>query len=293
VTTPRRALREVAEADVLDLAPRLLLLTLLLNPGLRWQERSAVLLLASAGLLGAALARSALLWLALAAAAAWRALHAWPHADNHDFLSLWACLALAVSLPAPDPRAALGRNARLLLGLVFGFATLWKAVLSPDFADGTFFRVTLLTDGRFRDLALLAGGMSEALFEENARRLDAFAGGFAGVPWTGLVEPPALRRLAALLSAGTLLGEGLLALAFLWPRARGVPVGLSRLRDPALLAFCALTYLVAPVGGFGRLLCALGLAQCEAGRRVRLLYLGAWLWVLFHETVPWTHALVR
>jgi hypothetical protein len=288
VTTRGRALREIAEADALDLAPRLLLLTLLLNPGLRWQERAALLLLASAGLLSPALARSALLWLGLGAAAAWRALHAWPHADNHDFLTLWACLAVAVSLPAPDPRAALARNARLLLGLVFAFATLWKAVLSPDFTDGTFFRVTLLTDGRFRDLALLAGGMSEALFEENARRLDAFAGGFAGAPWPGLVEPPALRRLASLLTAGTLVGEGLVALAFLWPGARG----LARLRDPALLAFCALTYVVAPVGGFGRLLCALGIAQCGADRRLRLLYLGTWLWVLFHETVPWSEALL-
>jgi hypothetical protein len=285
VTRRPRALRELAEADLLELAPRVLLLTLLLNPGLRWQERAPVLLLASAGLLSPALARSAPLWLALAAAAAWRVLRFWPHADNHDFLGVWACLALAISLAAPDPRATLARNARLLVGLAFAFATLWKGALSPDFVDGTFFRVTLLTDGRFRDLALLAGGMSEALFEENERRLEVFGAGFAGAPWPGLEEPPALRHLAAALTAGTLLMEALVALTFLW--------GPSRLRDPALLGFCAVTYSLAPVGGFGRILCALGLAQCGTGPRVRLLYLAVWLWALFHETVPWTAALAR
>jgi hypothetical protein len=110
VTRRPRALRELAEADLLELAPRVLLLTLLLNPGLRWQERAPVLLLASAGLLSPALARSAPLWLALAAAAAWRVLRFWPHADNHDFLGVWACLALAA--PSHSRRSGRARSRR-------------------------------------------------------------------------------------------------------------------------------------------------------------------------------------
>ena len=42
-----------------------------------------------------------------------------------------------------NPASQLARTNRLLLGLVFAFAVLWKAALSPDYRDGRFFAVTL------------------------------------------------------------------------------------------------------------------------------------------------------
>ncbi len=283
----RRWLPELLASDPLELVPRLTLLLLLLNPGMRWVERVPVLILAGVALLSPVLARSPWTWLALCAATGWRLVAGWPLHDNHDYLtSLW-CLAIATSLAAPDARAALARNARLLVGLTFLFATLWKGVLSPDFVDGTFFRVTLLEDSRFANLAVVAGGMDDALFDANDEARVAYA---RGVAWSrsGFVEPPAVPRLALLLTVYTLAIEAALALAFLWPGSGGP----ARWRDALLVVFAATTFAVASVAGFGWLLMTLGLAQCGAERpRARGLYLAAFFLILVYEWVPWSDAL--
>ncbi len=287
-STPQRSwLADLVAADPLALVPRLSLLYLLLNPGLRWPHRVPVLILAGVGLLSPRLARSAGLWLVLGLATGWRVVASWPLSDNHDYLtSLW-CLALTTSLVAPDPRRALARNARLLLGLTFAFATLWKLLLSPDFVDNTFFRVTLLSDSRFANLAVVAGDMTDARFDANA---EALAAHVRGTAWSqsGFVEPPALRRLAWLLTLYTLVIEAALALTFLWPGERGP----ARWRDPTLLVFAATTFAVASVAGFGWLLMTLGLAQCRPDRqRTRGLYVAAFFLIVVYEWVPWSDAL--
>jgi hypothetical protein len=288
--TPTRTwswLRELVEADPLALVPRLSLLYLLLNPGIRWPHRVPLLIVAGVGMLSPRLARSPGLWLVLGVATGWRLLSSWPLSDNHDYLtSLW-CFGLATCLVAPDPRRALARTARLLLGLTFAFATLWKLVLSPDFVDGSFFRVTLLNDARFANLAVVAGSMNDERFDANDAALEAHT---RGVAWSesGFVEPPALRRLAWLLTLYTLLIETALAVTFLWPGSRGP----GRWRDPTLLVFAATTFAVASVAGFGWLLMTLGLAQCSRARpRTRGLYLATFFLIMVYEWVPWDDAL--
>ena len=103
-------------------------------------------------------------------------------------------------------------------------------------------------------------------------------------------EPPRLRLLAHALTVWTLAIEGLLATAFLWPGRRGP----ARLRDAALLLFCATTFAVATVAGFGWLLLAMGIAQCPAeSGRTRVLYLATFALILFYREVPWTAWLVQ
>ena len=51
-------------------------------------------------------------------------------------------------------------------------AVLWKAVLSPDYVDGRFFRVTLLTDERFADASLVFGGLSRDQMAQNRKFLE-------------------------------------------------------------------------------------------------------------------------
>jgi hypothetical protein len=277
----RDPVRPPSEGDPLGLALRLSLVYLLLNPGLRWPERTATTGVAVAGLLFPSLARRPALWALATAAVAWRLVDLWPGSDNHDYLLAWWCLALACCLSVPERERALARSARLLVGLAFGFATLWKLVLSPDFADGTFFRTALLLDGRFAGLAGLAGGMTPELFARNERALEAFA---AGLATPGLVEPARLVRLAMLLTGATLAGEAWLAVSCLWPRDGR----LRRSRHAALLVFCATAYAVAPVATFGWLLVVLGLAQCEPGRRrTRALYLAAFALVFLYAALPW------
>ena len=66
---------------------------------------------------------------------------------------LW-CLSLALALATRAPAALGAHYGRRIVGLVFLFASLWKLVLSPDFVDGRFFRMTLLSDARFETLAV-------------------------------------------------------------------------------------------------------------------------------------------
>ena len=91
----------------------------------------------------------------------------------------------------PRPATTLATSSRWLLGAAFAMAVLWKAVLSPDYVDGRFFRVTLLTDERFADAALLFGGLSAEQMIENRKFLEPLPEG------AELLDPAGLRRAAA------------------------------------------------------------------------------------------------
>jgi hypothetical protein len=268
------------------LAAQLTLVSLLLGPVGVYEVRAGVLLLAAAGVLVTRLATSAWLWLALAALAALRVALDWPLSDNHAYLLVyWALtLGLAFAAGAPEDRVAaerLARTARLLVGVVFALATAQK-LLAPDYVDGAFFRFALAVDGRFESLGHLLGRGDEQLARTRAY-LEA-------VPWeappagAAFEETPALRAAAGLLTVATLVLEGAVAIAFLLP-ARRLP---AAVRDGVLLAFCAGTYAIAPVAGFGWLLLAMGVAQTDAGRaRTRALYLAAFALILLYRELPW------
>jgi hypothetical protein len=264
--------RALASLDPMDVALRLTALDLLLRPvggpHLRplFVGIAAVLLLVPRG----APARAG--WAALAALAAVRLVADWPLADNHAYLLAYWCLAVTLSLGDPEPRDALAVNARRLVGLAFAFAVLWKAALSPEFADGTFLRVTLLADPRLGALAPLATGLAP---DELPTWRD-WISGHAIVSEPPGPLPARLRVVAGLATAWTLALEAAVAAAFL---ARG-PRWLARARDALLLAFCATTYAVLPVKGFGWLLLAMGAAQSPPERRRwRAAYAATFAWV--------------
>jgi len=269
-----------------DLAPRLTLLLLLLAPVGGWEVRPFVLLLAAAGLLSAGVLRAPATWLALTVLTGWRVVADWPMSDNHAYLLGYWCLAVFLSRWTPSPAAALATSARLLLGLAFAFAALWKLALSPDYLDGTFFRVWLLTDPRLGDLASLVGGL-------DARDLEASRHFLAPPPTLGeehlpaLVEPPALRAAARVLTWATALLEAALALLFLVPS----PARWRWLPHAALLAFCAGTYAVAPVESFGWLLLAMGAATCPANAAgLRGGYVACFALLVVYDAIPVTTA---
>ncbi|MBW2287924.1 MAG: hypothetical protein JRG80_09920 [Deltaproteobacteria bacterium] len=282
-------LRSWLDGQGFAIALRLTLLDLLLAPIGQWNVRAAVLLIASVGLLHGGVLRSPATWLTLSALAAWRVFADWPMSDNHAYLLSYWCLAIFIALVARDPARALARSGRLLVGLVMALSVLWKGVLSPDYDDERFFRTLLLTDPRFEDLTLTLGGMREEALNDVRDLLE-----------TGLhetekqapasLETDAVRRIAAFLTWATLGIEGSIALLFLLPTR--IPTG--RLRDWGLFAFCAGTYAIAPVPGFGWLLLSMGIAQCpDDARTTRWLYLACFALVLLHDHVPWFDVLPR
>ncbi len=269
--------------DATDWALRLTLLGLLLKPIGDWRLRPWILALAALGLLAPGFLRSRWLWAALAGLTATRVVLAWPLLDNHAYLLVYWCLAVFLGLASAQPDTALAKSGRRLIGLAFGMAIIWKLVLSPDFADGTFFRLALLTDPRFEDFARLAGGLDASTLET----LRAYVGGHTDTATTGSVAPEIPRRLwhlGTLLTLFTLATESLGATAFLWP---GV-ASMAKWRDVSLLFFCLSVYSVATVAGFGWLLLAMGLAQCGSDRpRTRMAYVVAFLAILLYREIPW------
>lgn len=278
-----RLTAELARTGAAELALRLQLVALLLHPVGDGRLRPALLALAAAGLLLRGLAASPLLWLALSALAVLRVALHWPLGDNHAYLLGYWCLAAALALASADRERQLAASARLLLGLTFVFAVLWKAVLSPDFLGGTFFRVTLLTDPRFEAFARWAAGLGPQAFEELRAALLVHVDGPAA-PSGGIAPLPGrLALVADFLTWATLVLEAALALAFLAPRGgRAV-----RLADPLLLLFCAGTYALAPVEGFGWLLLSMGFAQCPPSRtRLRAAYVAVFVLLLAYRWLP-------
>jgi hypothetical protein len=130
----------------LELALRLTAIALLLRPMGGWFVRPVILAAAVLVLATPRALRMPALWLGVSIAIAFRIAADWPLADNHIYLLAYWCLAIALSLHSKDAHHTLAFNSRALIGLAFAFAVLWKGVLSPDFLDGRFFRVTLQTD---------------------------------------------------------------------------------------------------------------------------------------------------
>ena len=269
----------------IDIALRLTLVGLLLRPMGPWFVRAPLLLLSMLGLISGAWLRAPALWLALAVLVAVRVVVEWPLPDNHIYLLAYWCLGVAMALRFADPPRQVARSSRLLLGLVFAFAVLWKAVLSPDYRDGRFFAVTLLTDDRFSEVVQLIGGLSDAQLRENREYLTPLPEGAELLTPPVLQEPTRFRLLVFLATWGTLAMEALAAGLWLAPLTRR---RLLVLRHGVVLLFCLTTYAFAPVAGFGWLVIVLGLVTCVPDDRwTRALYVATYAMVLLYSEVPW------
>src|SRR5262245_33107349 len=229
---------------------------MLLRPSAGWPLRAGLLVFAALGLVHEGVLLAPLTWWLLAAFTALRLFADWPLADNHAYLLAYWCLAVALAAGIPEGSRMLARSARWLCGLAFAFAVVWKAVLSPDYLDGRFFRVTLIQDPRLAAAAMFLGGLSAEELREARDYLEPLPDGAELVEPRVLLEPPAFRRLAEALTWGGLALEAVVVALFLLPVPRLA-------RHASLLLFCTIVYAFAPVAGFGCLLLVLGLAQTD------------------------------
>jgi hypothetical protein len=283
------------EGGVPDSVLTLTAIILLLRPLDVWWLAPWALTAACLSLVVRPVRRAPITWFLLALLVATRVVVVWPLSDNHIYLLAYWCLAIGLALSSPISAATLSTSSRWLLGAAFGLAVLWKAVLSPDYVDGRFFRVTLMTDERFADASLVLGGLSRDQMAENRRFLEPLPEGAALLTPPPFVEPPRLRAFAAIATWGGLFLEAAVAILSLIPLerlSRRSPATAERIqvaRHASLLAFCVTTYALAPVAGFGWLLSAMGLAQCRHDQRVlRGGYIAAFVLILLYTEIPWT-----
>jgi hypothetical protein len=282
----RGLLEEVSAWSRAELAARLTFLTLLFSPVGDWYVRPAVLVLSAAALLSASLWRSPGLWTALSLLTALRVVADWPMADNHAYLLVYWCLAMAVAL-GTGQEGAIARNARLLIGLVFALAA-WQKWSSPDYPNDVFFLTTYLLDERFEDFTVLLTSLTYEQIDAARAYLEGDYRAVSAPPALPFELPASLLLLARLSTVWNLAEQTLVAAAFLAPPRSW----LGRVRDPVLLVFCFTTYAVAPVPSFGWLLIAMGVAQCRDAPAVRAGYLAAFAALAFYYEVPWAKLLV-
>ncbi len=208
------------------------------------------------------LARRPLLWALSALAWAPVLVLDWIRIEDHVYFGAYWLLALALALRSSDFWSTARFHAKTLVGLVFAIAVVWK-VSAPEFVDGRTFEFLLLTDQRFSSLARLSG-LSAAEVEHNHTAWLALVS--ANGPNEAVFAPlrgEHTRALAIAMTLWTLALESLLAAVFLAPDDSR----LARLRHPALITFCATTYPVTPVLGFGFAFCVCGLTIAESRRQ--------------------------
>jgi len=281
-----RAYRTIADADVLDLVPRLTLVFLLLADwivGADWRFKLPLRAIAIVGLIAPPLHRSRSLWLLLALLMGSRTILNWWTQDNHVFLVTYWCLATYLSLTTDEPAETLAANGKALIGLSFAFAALWKIRLSKDFLDGTYFHYTFLTDSRFQDFGVIFGGMTSTSYNEIAKALAQLGNPTGSIEAVQLPSTSMLVTLAKLSAWWTAAIESALAAVFLLPERLAV----TRYRHAVLLLFAWTTYLVATVATFGWILMTIGVGQCEPERRrTRVLYVATCVLVLAYDYLP-------
>ncbi len=194
--------------------------------------------------------------------------------DNHHFLHLYWLLALTLAALARDAAVTLAHAARLLIGGLFLFATLWK-VLSPDFADGSFLAFTLSTDPNVSAAPLVLGWQEPEVVAANREEVVRLHLDLEReVAPVELSVTPAVARAAAPLSWLTLVLEAAVALTFLLP-LRG---SWARWREASLFAFLLVTYPALPVLSFAALLIAMSLAATDLpAPRAQVVHLGVLL----------------
>jgi hypothetical protein len=276
------------EDGVPDSVLTLTAIILLLRPLDVWWIAPFVLAAACLSLVVRPVRRAPITWLTVALLVAARIVIVWPLADNHIYLLAYWCLALGLSLSSRAPATTVAASSRWLLGATFAMAVLWKAALSPDYLDGRFFRVTLLTDERFADASLVFGGLSREQMVANRKYLEPLPEGAELLVPPPFVEPARLRAFSAAATWGGLGLETLVALFCLLPATEWRRLA----RHASLLAFCAATYALAPVAGFGWLLATAGLAQCHARQRaLRSAYIAVFVLILLSSEIPWTGVL--
>lgn len=271
----------IAGMSAFDLALRLTLLDLLLRPVGDSSVRPLTLAFAALGLLIPGQFRSRLVWVPITMLTGVRVALDWPLPDNHAFLLFYWCLAVSMSLYSRDPGRCLALNGKMLIGLAFAFAVVWKVFLSGDYMDGRFFRIAMLTDHRFEWLTRLAAGLSEVDYGDMRQFVVQHIDGM--MPFSGSEVPPQSARflmVSRAITYWTVFIEGAIALLFLMPKNPG----LSSLRDPLLVIFCITTYSVATVDGFGWLLIAMGVSQGGQGNnKIKIAYILAFLLIIIYS----------
>lgn len=262
---------------------RLVVLVALLYGGDSPEVAVPVRVICSAMLVFPSLIQSARVWWLLGVVLALGCMRQWYTVDNHKFLIAYWTLSCALAATLPG-RLRLATAARVLIGLVFGFAVAWK-LLAGEYLDGSFLYHTALLDTRAEWVPVRVGGIGPA--EVGAFRAAVDVAGQRGLTGVSFAVPQShILWQWAVLSSWLVLGAEALICGL---HLAGLEAG-YRLRHLMLMAFIVGTYIAVPVLGFGAILSVLGIAQCREDDRVfKAAYLAVWALIQW-AVVSWPAA---
>lgn len=302
----QKLIEKITAADPLDTVLKLTLLLIAIGPGESLALHAAIqtssgpvhadgsvwlewLLLASSGVLGVSgilsigLRKQPALWFVIGTLLAMVNLwHNWHFVDNHKFVICYWCFAVGIGLQLTKSEVAIAWSGRILVGLVFGVATFWKAT-SWGYIDGSTFEYLLITDERFFAIAHSLGGLTAEMFEGNRQILTQdvvqpmqYAPTLKYTPSFDLNTTPAIPTIAAVLTWWTILVEAALAVLFLIDRGEKW----EKWRHGVLLFFIFTTYPPTSVIKFGWILVIMALATVpDEWRKTRAAYLFLFLYI--------------
>lgn len=273
--------RELLNLPLAELILRLTLLTLLLHGSSTAWLDVPLKVMCGFMLLSPTHYRDSALWTVICGLTWWINATDWLWIDNHKYLITYWVLACTLSVYHEQTKEILAWNGRVLVGLVFGFAAIWK-MLAGEYWDGDFFYYTLLVDGRMKFFAHVVCGVSEADLAQ-AKAVEDMLQTYPGESiQASLPQSATLRAFSIFMAWWTIIIELTVALSFLLTRT-----WIAKWRDWLLLAFIASTYFFVPVLGFGYILTILGLAACNPEfKRAHITYLAV-IVVLQLGQLPW------
>ena len=274
-------LKKFGNIDFYNLALRLTLLDLILRPIGSWEIRVPVLITSILGLVIPGLLKNPAIWFLLTGFTLSRVIFDWPLSDNHAYLLFLWCFAIFISALKKD-KILLTKNARLMIGLVFVFAFIWKAFLSPDFLDKRFFSVNMIEDPRFSEFTQVTCNISKDDLDYFRDYVKQHVDGNLVFAEAINFNLKCVNKIAGFLTYYTIVLELLIALFFLIPKK----ISISKYRDYFLILFCISVYSVATVEGFGWLLIAMGISQSDNKKLPILLYILSFFIILFYREVP-------
>ena len=178
--------------------------------------------------------------------------------DNHKWLYMYWIFALSIAFfhsKLSDQQKIIALNARFFIVAAMGFSVFWKFMAQNwEFVNGAFMEYTFLSDDRFGTLLGWIGIAPEVYEPWYDMTLDfEFRNGFQ----ESFAVPRKVSLLATLTTWWILFSEAAVALFFaLGAYYKKVDI----LAHLFLMIFIVSTYLIAPVMGFGTMLCVLGLA---------------------------------
>jgi hypothetical protein len=281
--------QKIGEVDQVETSLKITLVLFLFSEWIRgdsWQFFAPIVILAGLGLILPNLYKKKYLWYILAFTFTLKTVSEWWFQDNHLFVNTYWVIAIAFALSFKDFNEVLAKNARMMLGLVFLFAIVWKFI-SPDFISGAYFHYSFLTDIRFSEEASLLGNISREDISNNISKLHEV--GSVSIESTTLTSSDAIKTMTQVITWHTIIIELLLAVLFLLPHT----FKLSRYRNYVLIAFVLTTYLAMPIDTFAWLIIAVGISQTQTNEKTDRAILIACLPItMIYKYVPFMQWLV-